>query len=89
MNARRLSISLPPATEDLVRAAADAADMSVSAWIAQAAESAATAQTARAEAIAALEEFESENGPIDLASIRRATAELMAAGVFEPRQATG
>jgi len=85
MGVRRLSISLPPEVEESVRAAAADAGLSVSAWLAQAAERAARIEAARR----AVKEFEAEHGPIpedDRAWARRVLTEL---GVIRPSAKRG
>ena len=60
MGVRRLSISLAAEVEESVREAAAEAGLSVSAWLARAAERAAKLEAGRR----AVAEFEAENGPI-------------------------
>jgi hypothetical protein len=84
-----LSISVPAETEATIRAAAEAAGVSVSTWIAQVAERAAADQAVLADGLAALREYQDENGALDRSGIERAAAELMAAGVFGSRRAAG
>jgi hypothetical protein len=60
MGVRRLSISLPAGVEESVRQAAEEAGLSVSAWLARAAERAARLEAGRR----AISEFEAEHGPI-------------------------
>lgn len=60
MAVHRLSISVPPELEAQIRAAADEAGVSVSTWLAQAAEHAAKIQAGRR----AVEDFEAEHGTL-------------------------
>jgi hypothetical protein len=60
MTVHRLSISVPPELEAQIRAAADEAGVSVSTWLAQAAEHAAKIQAGRR----AIEDFEAEHGKL-------------------------
>jgi hypothetical protein len=59
MGVRRLSISLPAEVEESVREAAAEAGLSVSAWLARAAEHAARIEAGRR----AVREYEAEHGP--------------------------
>lgn len=82
-------MSLSESTDEAIRAAADAAGLPVSTWIAQAAERAAAEQAKLADGLAAVQEYEHENGVLDPAAVDRAAAELMGAGVFGARPAAG
>lgn len=86
---RRLSISVPDHTETAIRAAAGAAGMPVSRWLAAVAEQAAAEQAALAAGLAALAEFEAEHGELDPAGVERACQELAAAAAFDWRRAAG
>lgn len=59
MAVRRLSVSLRPEVEERIREAAESAGLSISAWIAQAAERAAIVAAGRR----AIRQFEAEHGP--------------------------
>jgi hypothetical protein len=60
MAVQRLSISVPPELEAQIRAAAQEAGVSVSTWLAQAAEHAAKIQAGQR----AIREYEAEEGPL-------------------------
>ena len=85
MSISRLSISLPPEVEVAVRAAAEDAGLSVSAWVAAAAEQAARIQQGRA----AVAEYEAEYGRLSDAERHEARRVLADLGVIESLRATG
>ncbi len=87
MRVSRLSISVPTDVELAIRAAAEAAGLSISVWLARAAERAAEEQAAIRDGLAAVAEFEAEDDP--LTDVERATArqELIDAGVIPPQRA--
>lgn len=83
----RLSISVSAELERAIRAAAEAAGLPISVWLARAAEHAAAEQAAVNDGLAAVAEFEAENGV--LTETERATARqvLIDAGVIPARRA--
>ncbi len=87
MSMSRLSISLPPEVEDAIRAAAEAAGLPVSVWLARAAERAAAEQAAIADGLAAVAEFEADDGALTAAERAEARQALIDAGVIPPRRA--
>ena len=87
MSVSRLSISLPPEVEDAIRAAAEAAGLPVSVWLARAAERAAAEQVAIADGLAAVAEFEADDGALTAAERAEARQALIDAGVIAPRRA--
>jgi hypothetical protein len=95
MTVRKLSISVPPEVEETIKAAAAAAGMPVSAWLAEAATDKARTAARHAEGRAAarelVAEYESEHGPLPAASRQRARDFLTEAGLLadEPQQAAG
>jgi hypothetical protein len=82
MGVSRLSISVPPEAEDAIRVAAEAAGLSISVWLAPAAE-----QAAIADGLAAVAEFEAEDGTLTDAERAEARQALSDAGVIPPRRA--
>lgn len=68
MTVHKLSISVPPEVEEIIKAAAAEKGQSVSAWVAEAAQYWARADARQAEGLAAAQEmvaeYEAENGPI-------------------------
>jgi hypothetical protein len=83
----RLSISVPPGVENAIRAAAEAAALPVSVWLARVAERAAAEQAAIADGLAGVAEFEAENGPLTDAERAEARQVLIDAGVIPPQRA--
>lgn len=79
MTVRRMSISLPPQTEERIRAAAAAAGVSVSTWVVRAAEDAALIEDGRR----AVREFESEHGALPAEERRRARQVLAEHGLVD------
>jgi hypothetical protein len=75
----RLSISIPPDVEKIIRAAADHAGLPVSHWLARVAEHAAKVE----DGLQAVAEYEAEFGPIPAEAARRARAALAAAGLLD------
>lgn len=72
MKVDKMSISMDPDLGDQVRAAAERAELPLSAWLAEAARA-----KLRAEALAGyLEDFERRRGPLSPEEIRAARAEL-------------
>lgn len=75
MTARKLSISVPPEVEELIKAAAAEEGIAVSTWLAKAAVEKAKAARKRAEGLAAAEElvaeYEREHGPVPEADWQR------------------
>lgn len=67
-----MSISVPPEAGKAIRAAAEVAELPVSVWLARAAERAAAEQAAIADGLAAVAEFEADNGA--LTDVERAKA---------------
>ncbi|MGH3975268.1 MAG: hypothetical protein ACRDS9_18360, partial [Pseudonocardiaceae bacterium] len=61
MSVSRLSISVPPEVEEAIRAAAEAAGLPVSVWLARAAQRAAAEQAAIADGLTAVAEFEADD----------------------------
>jgi metal-dependent amidase/aminoacylase/carboxypeptidase family protein len=61
----RLSISVTPEVERTIRTAAEAAEVSVSTWLAQVAQEKAAEQAAIADGLKAVREYEAEYGPIN------------------------
>lgn len=89
MSVSRLSISVPAEVEKAVRAAAEAAGLPISVWLAQAAQRAAAEQAAIAEGLAAVAEFEAEHGALTDAERAQARQVLIDAGVVPPQRAVG
>ncbi|MGH3824225.1 MAG: hypothetical protein ACRDRA_15555 [Pseudonocardiaceae bacterium] len=87
MGASRLSISVPADLEDTIRAAAEAAGLPVSVWLARAAERAAAEQAAIADGLAAVAEFEADYGALTDAERAQARQTLIDAGVIPPQRA--
>jgi hypothetical protein len=85
MSVSRLSISVPPEVEDAIRAAAEAAGLPVSVWLTRAAQRAAAEQAAIADGLAAVAEFEADDGALTDAERAEARQTLIDAGVI-PRQ---
>jgi hypothetical protein len=83
----RLSISVSPEVEEAIRTAAEAARLPVSVWLARAAEQAAAEQAAVADGLAAVAEFEAEDGNLTDAERDEARQALIDAGVLPPRRA--
>lgn len=80
MTVRRLSISVSPEVEEAIRRAAERADLSVSAWLAHAAEHVAKIEDGRA----AVAEFEADDGAFTQEERRRARQALIEDGVIAP-----
>lgn len=89
MSVSRLSISVPADLEDTIRAAAEAAGLPVSVWLARAAERAVAEQAAIADGLAAVAEFEADDGALTDAERARARQTLIDAGVVPPQRAAG
>lgn len=87
MSVSRLSISLSSEVEEAIRAAAEAAGLPVSVWLARAAERAAAEQAAIADGLAAVAEFEADDGALTDAERAEAHQALIDAGVIPPRRA--
>lgn len=87
MSVSRLSISVSAEVENVIRTAAEAAELPVSVWLARAAERAATEQAAIADGLAAVAEFEAENGALTDAERAQARQVLIDAGVIPPQRA--
>ncbi len=87
MSVSRLSISVPPEVEDAIRAAAEAAGLPISVWLAQAAQRAAEEQAAIADGLAAIAEFEAEYGALTDAERAEARQVLIDSGVIPPQRA--
>lgn len=85
MSVSRLSISVPAEVEKAVRAAAEAAGLPISVWLAQAAQRAAAEQAAIADGLAAVAEFEAEHGALTDAERAQARQVLIDAGVVPPQ----
>jgi hypothetical protein len=87
MAVHRLSISVPPELAAQIRDAAAEAGVSVSTWLARAAEHAAKIQAGRR----AVREYEAEHGPLPEAERREARRFLREAGILPPAdlKATG
>ena len=73
--------------ERAIRAAAEAAGLPVSVWLARAAERAAAEQAAIADGLAGVAEFEAENGTLNDAERAAARQVLIDAGVLPPQRA--
>jgi hypothetical protein len=95
MTARKLSISVPPEVEGIIKTAAANEGKPVSAWLAEAATEKARAaalhaagRTAARELVA---EYENEHGPLPAASRQRARQFLAESGLLddEPQRAAG
>lgn len=80
MPVNRLSISVTPEVENAIRRAAEQAGLTVSAWLARAAEHAAKIEDGRA----AVREFESEEGAFTAEERHQARRELIEDGVIQP-----
>jgi hypothetical protein len=95
MTVRKLSISVPAEVEETIKAAAAKEGKPVSAWLAEAAAEKARAATLQATGRAAarelVAEYESEHGPLPVASRQRAREFLAEAGLLEdePQRAAG
>jgi uncharacterized protein (DUF1778 family) len=80
MTVRRLSISVSPEVEEVIKHAAARAGLTVSAWLARAAEHAAAIEAGRA----AVAEFEAEHGAFTEEERRRVRQELIEDGIIAP-----
>ncbi len=89
MSVSRLSISVPAEVENAIRGAAEAAGLPVSAWLARAAELAAAEQAAIADGLAAVAEFEADDGALTGAERAEARQTLIDAGVIPPQRTAG
>ena len=96
MTARKLSISVPPEVEEIIKAAAAGEGKPVSAWLAEAAtekaHAAALQAAGRAAARELITDYEQERGPLPAASRQRARQFLAEVGLLddgEPQQAAG
>lgn len=95
MTAKKLSISVPPEVEDIIKSAAADEGKPVSAWLAQAAtekaQAAAQQAAGRAAARELVAEYEIEHGPLPAASRRRAREFLIEIGLIsdDPGLAAG
>ncbi|HVQ96604.1 MAG TPA: hypothetical protein VMU51_36650 [Mycobacteriales bacterium] len=78
MSMSRLSITMPPDVERVVRAAAERAGVPVSQWLARVAEHAAKSE----DGLQAVAEYEADFGPLPAEADRRAQAILAAAGLL-------
>ncbi|MGH3721836.1 MAG: hypothetical protein ACRDRI_23920 [Pseudonocardiaceae bacterium] len=87
MSVSRLSISVPPRVEDAIRAAAEAAGLPVSVWLAQVAQRAAAEQSAIADGLAAVAEFEADDGALTDAERAEARQALIDAEIIPPQRA--
>lgn len=87
MSVSRLSISVPPDVEVAIRAAAEAAGLPVSAWLARTATRAAAEQAAIADGLAAVAEFEVDDGALTDAERAEARRVLVDAGVIPAQRA--
>ena len=87
MSVSRLSISVPPEVGEAIRAAAEAAELPVSVWLARAAERAAAEQAAIMDGLAAVAEFEADNGALTDVERAEARQALTDAGVIPPQRA--
>jgi hypothetical protein len=92
MTVRKLSISVPPEVEEMIKAAAAEEGISVSTWVTRAAVAEAERVTKYAEGLAAAEEmvaeYERENGPIPESARRRAREFIREAGLFDTSSST-
>jgi len=86
MAVHRLSISMPAEIEQIIRSAAEAADVPISTWIVEAALKQAGHQAAIADGLKAVEEYEIENGPIPAELLDEADRVLDAAGLGVPER---
>ncbi len=95
MTARKLSISVPPEVEEIIKAAAADEGKPVSTWLAEAATEKAHAAALQAAGRAAARElvadYEQEHGPLPVASRQRARQFLAEVGLLddESQQAAG
>lgn len=95
MTARKLSISVPPEVEEIIKSAAADEGKPVSAWLAEAATEKAQAAARHAAGRAAARElvagYEAEHGPLPAASRQRAREFLTEAGLLsdDPALAAG
>lgn len=95
MTARKLSISVPPEVEEIIKTAAADEGKPVSAWLAEAAaekaHAAALQAAGRAAACDLVADYEQEHGPLPAASRRRARQFLAEVGLLdnESQQAAG
>ncbi len=87
MGVSRLSISVPVEVGNAIRAAAEGAGLPVSVWLARAAERAAAEQAAIADGLAAVAEFEAEEGVLTDAERAEARQALIDAGVIPAQRA--
>lgn len=91
MTVRKLSISVPPELEETIKAAAEEAGISVSAWLAAAAADKAAMQAKLAEGLAAskelIAEYEAEHGPIPPRYREEARQALIDYGVIHETKA--
>ena len=92
MTARKLSISVPPEVEEMIKAAAADEGVAVSAWLAKAAVEKAQAAAKHAAGRAAAEEmvaeYERDFGPIPESSRRRAREFLRESGLVDGEWST-
>lgn len=90
MATRKLSISVPPEVEEIIKAAAAAEGVPVSAWLAEAAITKAGAAAKHAAGLAAanelVAEYEKENGPLPEASEQRAREFLREIGILDDEE---
>lgn len=84
MTVQRLSISMSPEVEEIIRAAADASGETLSAWVTRAALLRAAEQAAIADGLAGVAEYEIENGPLPADLLNEADRVLDAAGIVAP-----
>jgi hypothetical protein len=82
MGGSRLSISVPPEVADAIRTAAEASGLAVSEWLARTAE-----QAAIADGLAAVAEFEADDGALADAERAEARQALIDTGVIPPQRA--
>ncbi|MGW6282850.1 hypothetical protein [Kribbella sp. NPDC055071] len=90
MTARKLSISVPPEVEEMIKSAAAEEGVPVSTWIARAAvdkaERSAKHAAGRAAAAEMIAEYERESGPIPESARRRAREFMIEAGLLTDNQ---
>jgi uncharacterized protein (DUF1778 family) len=90
MATRKLSISVPPEVEELIKAAAAEEGIPVSAWLTRAAVEKAKAAAKHAAGLAAanelVAEYERENGPLPEASEQRAREFLREVGILDDEE---
>jgi hypothetical protein len=82
MTARKFTISVPAEVDEALRNAAEADGVAVSTWIARVAQEAVVRRARIAEGMAAVREFEADNGALTQEEREAARRELVELGVL-------